>query len=298
MRYSNSPLSRKLVSLLLIVVMLAVLAVCWKVGKRVEAKPYNLEEIPTVDTLDTYFSYLAITELDKVTEPNQPKQLQLTKEQEILEITDGGDYVLTGEMNGTVYISAREQNVHLFLNGVEIVSTVGPAIYCEDAEKLTITLQPGTENIISDSGKYQADEELEACIFSVCDMTFNGTGSLTVNGLYKDAIRSRDIVKILDGNYTVKCKRTAIHGNDGIQISGGTYTLSSEKYGMKTTKSGANGRGNLMVLGGDFRIIAGRTTFVATKGNLFVNNCTIQQMSVVAPYEVGGAVRIEKGCIS
>lgn len=289
---------RKLRCCLLIAAMLVVLGICWTAGKRYDAQPIVRDKAPAADNLEKSFSYLAITKLDRITEPDNPKTIELTEELEKLEITDGGDYILSGKLNGTIHISAREQNVHLFLNGVEITSTVGPAIYCEDADKLTITLQPGTENFISDSGKYLADEEMESCIFSVCDVTLNGTGSLTVNGLYKDAIRSRDIVKILDGNYTIKCKRTAIHGNDGIQISGGSFFISTEKYAMKTTKSGIHGRGNLMVLGGNFSIIAGRTAFVTTKADLYVYDCTIQQVSIVTTYEVGGVARIEEGCIS
>lgn len=156
----------------------------------------------------------------------------------------------------------------MFFDNVAVTSKTGPAIYCQGANKLIITLLPGTENRISDSGSYRADAELEACIYSECDLTINGTGELVVNGYYKDAIQSKDIVKILDGVDTIKCKRTGIHGNDGILISGG-----------------------------EFSIIAGRYAFVAAKADLLVYNCTVFERNIVNTYDVGGTTSIQEGCV-
>ena len=156
---------------------------------------------------------------------------------------------------------------------------------------------PNTENVISDSASYPADGEIEACIYSECDLTINGTGILLVNGYYKDAIRSKDIVKILDGIYTIKCKRTGIRGNDGVLISGGNLKISSEKYGIKTTNSGPEGRGNLIVSGGELTVIAGQYAFVVTQADLLIYNCTVFDRSVVDTYNVGGTSNIQEGCM-
>lgn len=307
MRYSNNPFEwvsqftrehRRLAGIAAILVLLFVLAICWILGKAYEPQ-VQWESMDITDGLDenSNFSYLAVTDLDRQTDPASARTIDLSTFTDICEITEGGDYILTGSLEGSLLIQAKEQNVHLYLNNVTITSAIGPAIHCQLAEKLTITLLPGTENVISDSGKYHADAEIEACIYSECDTTFNGTGSLTVSAFYKDAIRSRDLIKILDGSYNIKCKRTGIHGNDGIRIDGGSFYISSEKNGLKTTKSGAYGRGNLMVLGGDFRIIAGRNAFVTTKANIYVQNCTINQVSVVSTFNAGGRMLIQEGCV-
>lgn len=273
------------------------LVLCWTAGKNHEGrKPYA--EIPeSNEEFETNFPYLALTELDKQSELSDVETINLSEYNGICEITKGGNFRLTGEINGTVCISAKEQNVHLFLDNATIKSAVGPALYCKEADKLVITLPKNTENIVSDSGKYQADEEIEGCIYSTCDMTLNGNGKLTVNGLYKDAIRSKDLVKILDGEYEIKCKRTGIHGNDGIYICGGDFTILSEKNGLKTTKTGAEGRGDLVIGGGEFTIIAGQYAFVTVQADLCVYDCRISDSCIVDVYKVAGLVNIQKGCL-
>lgn len=307
MQYSNNPLEsvfvffrkHKLMGKLCVLFSLALaLLVCWKVGMDHKATAQNFFDIPaTEEELQEDFPYLAITQLDHEAELTNPIDVNLSHMQERYEITTGGQFHLTGNLNGTLFINAEEQNVHLFLDDVTITSKSGPAIYCQDADKLVITVMPGTENIISDLGDYRADEGIEACIYSECDMTINGTGDLIVNGYYKDAIRSKDIVKILDGVYTIKCKRTGIHGNDGVLVTGGNITISSEKYGLKTANSGAEGRGNMIISGGELSIIAGRYAFVTAKANLLIYNCSISESSVVNPYDVGGVKRIQEGCM-
>ena len=292
MQYSN-----KLITLL--IVLLIALFICWKIGTDYEMAIANkLVDFPeSVEEMENNFPYLAINQLDQETEMTDAVDINLSEIEDGYEITTGGQFHLTGELRGSLVINATEENVHLFLDNAFITSKSGPAVYCHDTNKLVITLMPNTKNSISDSGKYHADAEIEACIYSECDLTFNGTGELVVNGYYKDAIRSKDIIKILDGVYTIKCKRTGIHGTDGIVISAGDFMISSEKYGLKTTKSGAEGRGNMIISGGQFSIIAGRYTFVVEKANLLIYDCTIFESNVVGTYNVGGIKNVQEGCV-
>lgn len=291
MRSSNKPL--------LLISLLVALALCWVVGTVHDSAAAKKQvDVPaTKEELQEIPPYLSIKQLDEETEMTAPVDIDLSQSEDGYEITTGGQFRLTGELRGTLVIRAEEQNVHLFLDNVSITSKSGPAVYCHDTNKLIITLLPGTENRISDSGDYRADEDVEACIYSECGITFNGTGELVVNGHYKDAIKSKDVVKVLDGVYTLKCKRTGIHGNDGILISGGNFMISSEKYGLKTSKSGAEGRGTLIITGGEFSIIAGRYSFVVTKANLVIYDCTIFERSVAGTYDVGGIVSVQEGCV-
>lgn len=288
---------KAIVKIFLVLFLVLCLVFCWKIGRKLEDRD-KFTEIPEIEEeFETIFPYLTPTELDMKTEMTDAITVDLSKYDSDCEITEGGNYRLIGELNGTLHIYATEQNVHLFLENAKIESVKGPAIYCEKADKLVITSTAGTENVISDSGRYQADAEVEACIYSTCDMTLNGSGKLTVNGLYRDAVRSRDIVKILDGEYEIKCKNTGIRGNDGIYISGGNITVYSEKNGLKTTKTGDDGHGNLVVGGGNINIVAGRYSFVSEKASLYVYNCHVLSRSVVDTYQVGGTAHIREGCI-
>ena len=274
------------------------LLICWQIGLRHE---YVLNLVPgipeTAEEWEEDFSFLAVTPLDTVTDMAGARTIDLTACTDEVLITEGGDYLLSGTLEGTVIVTASEQDVRLILDGAEIVSPEGPAIVVAEAAKAVLTLASGSRNTISDSGHYPVDGEYEACISSNCDLTINGSGSLDVYGLYKDAVRSKDILKILDGAIQVHCKRTAFRGNDGIYVTGGELRIFSEKDGLKTTKSGLNGRGNLMIAGGDHTIIAGRYAFVAVKARLYLYDCTVHERSVVGTYNVGGKKFIQKGCL-
>ena len=282
--------------LYLAILLVFALFICWKIGTA-----YETEKVPAIPASDEElresFPYLAIIDMDQVTEMTDPVDIDLSGFSDGYEITGEGEYHLTGELRGTLIINAPEENVHLFLDNVSITSKSGPALYCKDANRLVITLLPGTENYISDSGDYRAEDTVEACIYSECNMTFNGPGELTVNGYYKDAVRSRDAIKILGGDYAIKCKRTAIHGTDGIVVTDGSFAISSEKYGFKSTKKSPEGRGNIIISGGELSIIAGRYAFVAEKANLYIYDCTVYQRSVMSVYDVGGEVRVQEGCV-
>lgn len=292
---------KKILQALLLAVLCCALAGCWIIGKRHEQgqAPKAEPEIPmSEEEFRENFPYLAVTRADHETDSGEAQPLDLSGQKEGSELLiSGGSWILSGKMTGRIRIDAEEQTVHLILDGVNLLSKEGPAIWAESAGKVIITLKEGTENVISDAGDYRKTPDLEACIQSNADLTFNGTGALTVSGLYKDAIRSKNVVKVLDGQITLRCKRSGIHGTDGIHVTGGELDISSEKNGLRTTKNGIDGRGDLVIAGGSHRIIAGRHAFLVGRGDLYIYDCTIQEKSVVSTWNVGGEARVQGGCI-
>ena len=309
MRYLSNPFSRvtafynlhrRLVIGIMLLPLCLALLVCWRVGKshRSGESGYRYVSVPiTEEEYARNFPYLHISETDRSTACDTFEALDISDTVDGIAITEGGNYYLMGDMTGRITIDAEDQIVHLFLEGVEITSRSGPAILCNNAGKLVITLVDGSRNRISDAGDYRQDIDTEACIWAGCDLTLNGTGTLEVNGYYKDAIRSKDILRILDGDYTVKCKRTGFHGNDGIVVTGGNFTVSSEKNGFKTANIGSDGRGSMIIGGGKMKIIAGRYAFVASRASLYVYNCDIQSRSVIGTCDVANTQKIQRGCI-
>ena len=290
---------KKLLLAITLPVLCAALALCWVIGIRYEQSrlPRKATVPLSAEEFTEQFPLLSMTRADHETENETALMLDLsTYDRECL-ISDGGAYRLSGNLNGVIRIAAEEQTVRLILDNVTITSPQGPALLVESAGKVILTLPEGSRSIISDSGHYQRSSDEEACISSRSDLTINGTGALTVNGLYKDAIRSRNVIRIPEGEITINCKRSGIHATDGILISGGALNISSEKYGIRTTKSGAAGRGDLVISGGDHRIIAGRHAFLVGRGDLYVYNCRILDKSIVSTYNVGGQVKIQSGCI-
>lgn len=213
-------------------------------------------------------------------------------------ISDEGDFWIQGDLDGSVIIDSRNGIVHLYLDDVSISSNEGPALNVVDAEKVIITLVDDTDNILSDSGYYTSSKETAACIYSVGNLTFNGKGNLTINGYYKDAVCTKDILKIYEGNYSLKCKNSAFRANDGIHVSGGSIEISSEKIGFETRKKGGDGKGNIVISGGNINLVAGEYAFVTEKADLYIFDCTIEQHSIIGNTKVEGECFIQEGCVN
>ena len=288
--------SAKARRLILLAVLVVLLLLCWQIGTRVSYQ--KTAPIPeTQEALEQDFSWLTLTNEDQNTEADAPTTLALEDFSGTCDITDAGDYLLTGRLDGTLRVDAKGSTVHLFFDGVTIQSSNGPAILIEDAGKVLVTLLPGSENSIRDSGKYSGFENTEACIYSSSDLTINGSGALNVYGFHKDAIRSKDVLKVVDGDVRIQCKRTGLHGSDGVNIAGGRLFIESEKNGVKTTRSGQDGRGCLMISGGTVSIVAGRYALVTEEASLYIFDAAVQLNGVIGDYDIRGKRMIEEGCV-
>ena len=290
---------RKRIScIILLIIMSAALAMCWFIWSWHDdsAEPTEQEIPMTREETELMFPILALTRVDQETEGEIREELKLNDYDRECLITEGGSYRVSGTLKGQLRIAVEEQIVHLILNDVTIASPEGPALIVESAGKVILTLEAGSHNTISDSGHFSSSQDRESCIWSECDLTINGSGTLAVNGLYKDAIHSKKVVRMLEGEIIIKCKRSGIHGADGIYVVGGNMSISSERNGLRTTKSGIDGKGNMVIAGGNHKIIAGRHAFLVGRGDLYVYNCKIYDKSMVCTYNVGGNTRIQRGC--
>lgn len=207
-----------------------------------------------------------------------------------------GNYILSGDFEGNIIVDAKDEKIHLAFNNFHIKSIDGPAIIVKDCDKIVITLNDGTNNIVEDNGDYRMYDEYDACIDSTPSLTINGNGSLIINGYYKDGVHSKDVIKIIDANIETKVKRNSFQGNDGIRITSATMFIQSEKNGFKTTKSDLLDRGYIVVEDSMISAISGRVTFIS-KSNLYIKNSSITHRSVVELYEAEGDVFIEEGSL-
>lgn len=230
-----------------------------------------------------------ITRADQATEYETGIEVDLSQVKDEFFIEDAGNYILSGELKGNLCIDAEEQVVHLFLNNTTVSSPDGPAIRIYSAGKVIITILKGTKNYFYDSGKYEVpdEQEVDACIYSACDITFNGEGILEVYGYFKDAIHAKDKVKVLGSNLVLRAKREGIRANDGIYISNAEVSIECENDGLRTTKSGDGERGKIEIENGSISIIAGRYAINA-ENDLFKKNVEEYIKGIVADYYVNG----------
>ena len=181
----------------------------------------------------------------------------------ILTLTDEKVYILTGDFTDMLIVvsAGKKDKVQIVLDGASITSTNGPAIYAEEADKLFITLAPGTENLLSDGADYDVsdgDTVLDAALFSRTDLCINGTGSLTVEGNYKHGIVSKDDLVIVDAALQVEAVSTALDGKDCVMMHGVTATLTAGSNGVRSDNAEDAGRGYVYIEDSTLSITAGK----------------------------------------
>ena len=166
-------------------------------------------------------------------------------------ITSSGTYVLSGKFTGQIYIDAGDSAVvHLVLNGVEINSESSPAIYAADGKKVILTLAESTENTLSDTSNYtfaDGEDEPDATLFIKNDLVINGGGTLKVNANYKTAIKTKDALAIISGNFDLTSVDNAVRAKDALTVETGTFKVNA-------TGKGFTSDGELNIYDGDINI--------------------------------------------
>lgn len=178
----------------------------------------------------------------------------------IVTITSAGTYIISGTINdGRIIVDTKEdQPVRLVLNGADITCMESAPIYISSAEKAVLTLPEGTNNNITDGKNYvvgnDETDEPDSAIFSKSDLTINGTGSLTINANYKNAITSKDELKIMSGNITLNSAGDGIKGRDFVAIRDGIVNINAKEDGIKSNNDAE--KGFVYIEGGSVNIIA------------------------------------------
>ena len=172
-----------------------------------------------------------------------------------------GDYLLRGTLkNGSVRVEASNSDkVRLILDGADI-SCVGTApIYCKKADKVFITLAADSENKLTNTGAFEAVDEnnIDAAIFSKCDLTLNGMGSLTVSSEEGHGIVSKDDLAIVSGNYRITSGDHGISGKDSIRIADGNIEITCAEDGLHSGNDEDADKGYVYIEGGNITISAG-----------------------------------------
>lgn len=150
-------------------------------------------------------------------------------------IEEGGVYVFSGTLeNGQIVVDAESEKVQIVLAGVDISCLDSACIYVKNADKVFVTLEEGTENVLTTSDTFEADGDtkVDGVIFSKSDLSINGTGSLEIKSEEGNGIVCKDELVIASGTYEIEASNHAIEANDRIAIADGDFTLSGGKDGI------------------------------------------------------------------
>lgn len=195
-----------------------------------------------------------------------------------LKIKKAGTYEITGTLSdGSIYVNVdNESEVHLILNGVTIHNENSAAIFCKKAKKVTITLAEGSVNTLSDGAKYvfeEGEDEPDAALYAKHDLVINGTGKLNVTSAYGDAVKGKDSLYILGGDFTISAADDGIIGRDLLYIADGNFSVSAVSDALKSTNDADTALGNIVIDGGTFYLTAGEDGIQA-ENTLTINGGT------------------------
>ena len=178
----------------------------------------------------------------------------------VVTIKAAGVYVLSGTLtDGTIVVDAGDDDkVQLVLDGVSIMAADYAAIYAKNADKVFVTLAEGAGNSLTVSGDYVQtdDNNVDAVIFAKCDLTLNGTGSLTVKDNTGHGIVSKDDLVVTGGTYTIYSQDHCLNGKDSVRIADGTFNLSCDEDGIHAGNDDQQD-GYVYIEGGDINISVG-----------------------------------------
>jgi hypothetical protein len=193
-------------------------------------------------------------------------------------ITSAGTYSISGSLiDGQVIVNTEDENVvRLILNGVDINCSANTPLYIVDADKAVIILAENTQNYLIDGNTYIFDSTYEdqpnAAIFSMADLSIYGNGELTVEANYADGIASKDGLIINSGTISVNSADDGIRGKDYLIIDNGNITINSMGDGLKSDNENDSTKGYIYIKSGRINItsegdaIAGQTDVLISDG--------------------------------
>ncbi len=181
----------------------------------------------------------------------------------IVTINTPGTFNITGTVaDGQIRVDTLEDgDVRLVFMNADITCSFGPPLDIENAERVIIRLEAGTDNSLTDTHTtevYDEDgDEIDAALYSKEDLVISGTGSLSVETGYKDGIKSKDSLIIDSGNITVVSADDGIIGKNFISVESGDIYIDAGGDGLKSTEDDDADQGYIYITDGVFDIEAG-----------------------------------------
>ncbi len=172
-------------------------------------------------------------------------------------------YNLTGTLSGTLTLSSSNA-YQLYLNGVTINGSAGPALDLESTSKAFLVAASGTTNKLADSSSRSMT--MKAAVYGSGPMIFSGSGTLNVTGSYKHGIFSDDYIRVIGTTINVNVStKDAVRSVNGFIFDEGNLTITATG---KTTDDESKG---IMVEGVEGTGV-GQGYIVVNSGNITVTS--------------------------
>lgn len=197
-------------------------------------------------------------------------------------ITENTTHIITGTLNDGMIIVETDDTakLQLVLNGVNINSKTSAALYIISADKVFVTLADGTENTLSNGGSFEAIDEnnIDGVVFSKQDLTFNGSGTLTVTSPAGHGIVCKDDLVFTSGSYKVTSAAHGLDANDSVRITSAAITVDAGKDGIHSENTDNASLGFVYISSGSTNIEA-EGDGISAGAYLQINSGTVQLLT-------------------
>lgn len=167
------------------------------------------------------------------------------------------EFVLAGTSTAGSLIYNGEYKAKFHLNGVNLTSTIGSAIDIQCGKRIDVIVEDGTTNTLADL----AAGDQKAAFNCQGHVEMSGTGSLTITGKSKHALRTKEylFIKKSFGTLTIASAASdGIHCGEWYQQNGGTVSIGNTSGdGLQVETADASDEelnGTLIVNGGKLTV--------------------------------------------
>ena len=147
-------------------------------------------------------------------------------------ISAEGVYIVSGTLtDGQIIVDADDAaKVQIVLKGASVTSSSSAALYIKSADKVFVTTAEGTENTLANGGSFIADGDtnVDGAVFAKDDITFNGSGSLTIDSPAGHGVVGKDDVKIAGGTVSINAANHGIQANDSVRVAEAEVTVNAQ----------------------------------------------------------------------
>lgn len=185
-------------------------------------------------------------------------------------ISKAGDFAINGVCeDGSITVDCDQPGiVRIIMDNCSMTNQSGSALHIEKAEKVVVTASFETSNLLADGTA--TDDKAGAAVYSKENLTFNGSGTMTIYGNRKDAVVCDKNLKFTSGTYNINGKDNGVVASQGITLKNGCYNLQSNGAGFKTTSTN-DAEGYIGIETGSYSITSGGNALEA-KGSIYYLN--------------------------
>ena len=207
----------------------------------------------------------------------------------LVNITNAGNYVLTGTFKGQIRIEVNDDaQVKLTLSGCTIENEGSACIYFVNGDKLVISAEEDTVNRIINTGTFVQtdDENVDGAIYAKDDIQISGHGEIVISSEYGHGIVAKDDFDTKNVTVEITSCKKGIKTNDTATFKSGNYTINAGTEGIEALV--------VDIQDGTIDITAGDDGINASDGSGRSNDPFVTQDGAVI-YISGGEITISAG---